>query len=287
VPWRFLRGFADEELRTLLSCWKDEETNFDAPQDAMTAEEGWNQTRSVSTIGRDVLEKAWSALERYEFSDPRVVRAHFDPDSPLEGRLILLELKVLGFHYVCPVRVGKVRKGDEGRVRGFRIDTVKPHLESGSEWFLLEQDPESGEVRFRIEAAWRLGEFPNLWTWAGFLLFARYYQRAWHRLAHLRMAQLAANLVVAQGPLRGGLEHEGLAMPAPGLHAAASNRRWRQNAEPLREVEEEEVGQPGTAGARALGQSAGGVAALAVRAAANAERVLARRRAGRGASPRP
>jgi hypothetical protein len=183
--------------------------------------------------------------------------------------------------------VGKVRLGHEGRVRGFRIDTLRPHLESGSEWFLLEKDDETGEVRFRIEAAWRLGEFPNLWTWAGFLLFARYYQRAWHRLAHLRMAQIAANLVVAEGPVRGGFEHEGLPMPAPVLRAAASTRRWRQNAEPLREREEEELGQPGTAGAHALGQSAGRLGAWAVRAAASAERVLARRRATRSTSPQP
>ena len=235
--------------------------NFTATWDEMTPERGWDQVRSHARIATErpgppepdgPFEKAWTALRRYEFSDPRVVTGHFDPTAPLEGRRILLELRVLGFHYLCPVRTAEVRPGSEREpdVRGYRIDTLKGHMEAGSEWFLLEKDPATGNVRFRIEARWRLGEFPNVWSWAGFLVFAKRYQRAWHRLTHLRMRELASRVEVPRNPVHGGLEHDALRLPVPSVHEVAGTTRWQQRAEAIEQSEEEQIKQSRLLGPR-------------------------------------
>ncbi|MET0403850.1 MAG: DUF1990 family protein, partial [Cystobacter sp.] len=79
---------------------------------------------------------------------------------------------------------------DERTVYGFSFDTLQGHVESGREWFLLSKDHRTGELRFHIRASWREGEFPNWWSYVGFELVGRRYQRAWHHLAHLRLREL-------------------------------------------------------------------------------------------------
>jgi len=84
--------------------------------------------------------------------------------------------------------VSQVR--DEGGTYGFRYDTLEGHIEKGVEWFLLTKN-ERGEIRFRIEARWKRGDFPNWWSRIGFIVVSGYYQRRWHREAHRRMSLLA------------------------------------------------------------------------------------------------
>ncbi len=218
----------------------------------MNPENGWDRVQSRTRIASErpgppepdgPFEKAWTALVHYEFSDPRVVVGHFDPNSPLEGRRILLELRVMGLRYLCPVIIAEVRFGSElaPHVRGYRIDTLEGHMESGSEWFLLEKNVETGHIHFQIEAFWRLGHFPNLWSWAGFLILAPRYQRAWHRLTHLRMRDLASRARVPANPVHGGLEHDELRLPVPSVHDVAGEKRWRPRAEELEETGEEQI----------------------------------------------
>jgi len=80
----------------------------------------------------------------------------------------------------------------EAAAFGFIIATLEGHLEAGQEWFLLAKDPATGEVRFRIQARWRPGQLPTWWSYLGFHLFAPRRQRAWHRLAHLRLRRMLA-----------------------------------------------------------------------------------------------
>ena len=135
------------------------------------------------------LHRAQLLVQDYSFSDPRIVRAHFDRQAPLLGRRMLLEIKVWGQRYLCGVVVSAVRDEQmpEQTVWGYRYDTLAGHLEAGAEWFLLTKDHATGEVRFSIEARWREGQFPTWWSRVGFALLARRYQRAWHRLAYLRL----------------------------------------------------------------------------------------------------
>ena len=213
-----LRGWSEAELRDRLADLADRERNFDERDLArMAAAGGWKEYGSVATIAREppgepepdgAFERGRDAIRNYRFSDPAIVECHFDPGVPLEGRRMLLELKVLGLHYLAGVAVGAVH--DDTRpaqsVWGYRYDTLRGHVEAGSEWFLLAKDHASGEVRFRIHARWRAGDFPNWWSRLGFSILAERYQRRWHRRAHARMHGLV------RAPVRGrqeALAHEG------------------------------------------------------------------------------
>ena len=74
---------------------------------------------------------------------------------------------------------------------GYRYDTLEGHIEMGSEWFLLTKNTESGEIGFRIEAAWLPGQFPNWWSRVGFRFLGPRYQRRWHHAAHWRLFRIA------------------------------------------------------------------------------------------------
>ncbi|GEN07870.1 Uncharacterized membrane protein [Myxococcus fulvus] len=203
IEWRWLSGWTDEELAPRLAAARSLSRNFEAASGEMTLEGGWNQVHSVSSLGREppgppvadgLFARAKGGLETFDFSDPRIVRWHFNADSPLHGRTVLLELKSLAqrLRFLCAVRVGDTREehGETCSVYGFSFETLGRHIEEGREWFLLRKSHETGEVRFHIEAAWRPGKFPNLWSRVGFTLVGRRYQRAWHRLTHARLRAL-------------------------------------------------------------------------------------------------
>lgn len=185
----------------------------------MRAAGGWREYGSVATIAREsagapepggAFERGCEAIRDFRFSDPAIVEGHFDPAVPLPGRRMLLELKVLGLHYLAGVVVGATRDERTGSqtVWGYRYDTLRGHVEAGSEWFLLTKDHATGEIRFRIHARWRAGDFPNWWSRVGFALLARRYQHRWHRRAHARLQALAHE----QGPRAAAvhaLAHEG------------------------------------------------------------------------------
>ncbi len=213
AEWRFLRGWSSDELAGRLQRLAAAPRNFDAADDAMTAEHGWRHYHSEAVIARDSereasFERVSHALADYRFSDPSIVTAHFDPDTPLRGRRFLLEVKVWGLRYLCPTVVSQVR--DEHDAYGFRYDTLAGHIERGVEWFLLTRNA-AGDIRFRIEAHWKDGELPNWWSRLGFHLLARRYQRRWHRRAHHRLAFLARHGPLAPPfPDASGLAHQGI-----------------------------------------------------------------------------
>jgi uncharacterized protein (UPF0548 family) len=179
----------------------------------MTGEHGWHHYHSEAVIARETeggarLARARVALASYQFSNPDIVVAHFDPESALLHRRILLEIKVLGLRYLCPAVVNRVR--DERNVYGFRYDTLQGHIERGVEWFLLTKN-DAGEIRFRIEARWQPGALPNWWSRLGFFLLAGHYQRRWHRQAHRRMSLLAHYGSLTPPPTdAAGLTHQGI-----------------------------------------------------------------------------
>jgi uncharacterized protein (UPF0548 family) len=213
AEWRFGSGWTSEAVRARLEQARSAGHNFDAVEEEMTGEAGWQHYHSEAVIatvaeGEPRFERARTALANYQFSDPRIVLAHFDPASPLLGRRMLLEIQVLGLHYLCPAMVSRVR--DEPDAFGFRYDTLEGHIERGVEWFLLTRN-ERGEIRFRIEARWRRGEFPNWWSHVGFIGIAGHYQRKWHRRAHRRLSLLAYH-GSTERPRRdaAGLTHQGV-----------------------------------------------------------------------------
>lgn len=211
--WRLFRGWSSAELRTRAAALSEVDRNFDAEEEQMDGAHGWHHYYSEAVIaiekdGEARFDRARVGLANYQFSDPGIVVAHFDPSGPLLGRRILLEIKVLGLRYLSAALVTRVR--DEAGVFGFRYDTLEGHIERGMEWFLLTRN-DRGEIRFRIEARWKRGDLPNWWSRLGFMLVSGYFQRRWHRQAHRRLSRLAYHGSTARPPRDAeGLTHQGV-----------------------------------------------------------------------------
>jgi len=221
IEWRFARGWSERELEERLARAAGLERNFRAKWEEMLPGRGWNHYRSGAVVAREppgpplptgAFQRARVAVENCAFSDPSIVTVHFDPHQPLEGRRMLVEIKVLGLHYLCSVVVGAVREeaGAERTLFAFRYDTVGDHIEQGMEWFAVDKEHATGEVRFRVESRWRPGRFPNWWSRVGFALLSPHYHRAWHHAAQWRISLLARfGSLDPPVPHDGSLVHEG------------------------------------------------------------------------------
>lgn len=258
AEWRLGRGWTAPERVRRLQTAAELRRNFDIDEGLVTAH-GWNRHASRAVIACEPpgppvadgpFERAWTLLQRFAFSDPRIVRAHFDPGAPLLGRPMLIEIRVLGLRYLGATRVGAVRdESDGGRtVRGYRYDTLDGHIERGCEWFLLAKNHETGDVTFAIRAAWQHGELPNFWSRIGFRLLARRYQRAWHRLAHLRLRRMLGSVGLEPLPRPDLLVDEGWApsiaatqlavsaRPVAGIVAERDETAWSREDEAMRQL---------------------------------------------------
>jgi uncharacterized protein (UPF0548 family) len=221
AEYRLFRGWSESELRARLVAMQSLDRNFEEVGfEEMTDFRGWRSYGSRALVGREApgpplddgpFRLGCEAIANYRFSDPTIVAGHFDPGVPLGGRVMALEIKVLGLHYLCGVVVGDTRSEhhDTRSVFGFRYDTLRGHIEAGAEWFLLTKDHETGEIRFRVHARWREGQFPNWWSRVGFALLAHRYQRRWHRRAHRRLETLMRNPDTGARPRRRRLAREG------------------------------------------------------------------------------
>jgi uncharacterized protein (UPF0548 family) len=235
ADWRLGRRWRREELRERLAALPELDRNFQEDGPPGEPPPDWRRYASRSRIatasegppdGEDgPFARARKALTSYAFSDPSIVEGHFDPDAPLDGRHMLLELKVLMLRYVCGCRVEKVqdRRSAGSTGFGFRYDTLEGHVERGFEWFRVEQDHGTGDVTFHVEAWWLPGDFPNWWSRVGFALVGRWYQRRWHRRAHRRMAAFARGRSLYRPFSRRELAHQGPDViftrgPAPEIH---------------------------------------------------------------------
>lgn len=214
AEWRIVRGWSEAELRERLEELTALRPNFAEAADDPHATEDWTRYRSRSILGEEapgrpqphgIFERARTAIADYEFSDPDIVRGHFEPDAPLLGRRMLLELRAVRvLRYLAGVVVGEVRDevdeaGDDGSTFGFRYDTLEGHIEAGVEWFIVHKAHETGVVTFHIEASWRPAQFPNWWSRVGFALVGPRYQRRWHRHAHGRLYAIATGRAHPRG----------------------------------------------------------------------------------------
>jgi uncharacterized protein (UPF0548 family) len=223
AEWRFGRGWSERELASRLERFRQADVNFHVEGARIPAGPQWKRYYTQAIIAHEkagppepggAFEKAWKLIESYQFSDPGIVRAHYDNREPLVGRTMLLELQVMGFRFLCGTRVAFDRsfKTESETSLGYRYDTLEGHIEAGSEWFMLTKLHQTGEIRFRIHASWHLGVFPNWWSRAGFLVMGEHYQLAWHRLAYLRLRHFLdpdRKYKLAPVPVGRGLVHTG------------------------------------------------------------------------------
>jgi uncharacterized protein (UPF0548 family) len=131
---------------------------------------------------------SWEIARRlmrgYEFADPSIVRATYDPDEPLEGRVMLLEMRFRGLRFHGGVRVSRVYDeertcdGRTARVWGWSYQTLEGHLEMGQMDWQVWKWTDAGEVEFRIHAYSRGARDRNSIVRFGFWLFGRREQLA-------------------------------------------------------------------------------------------------------------
>ena len=218
---------------------------------------GWHlddlrQPLPTEPPGDPVAGSTWatarSLMQGYDFADPSIVRAWYEPDEPLEARTMLLELRFWGLRFRVGVRVAEVYdeerevRGRPVRVWGWAYQTLEGHLEMGQMNWEVWKWLDSGEVAFRIHAFSRPAPIPNPLVRLGFRLFGRREQLRFLRSTSERMLRLT------EAALAGGPD-------AP--------ERVRRTAEAL------------------TAKRAGGAAEAHYRLAGNVER------AGRGATPAP
>ncbi len=225
AEWRLVRGWTNAELADRLTRITDRPRNFRAQYSEMTPDNGWNQYSSEAVIAREPpgaplddgpFRRAEVAVANFQFSNPHIVVGHFDAESRLLGRRMLVEMKAFRLlRYLAAVVIATVRfEEQDGRhTFGFRYDTLDGHLERGSEWFLLTKRAETGEISFRIEAAWAPGQFPNWWSRLGFRWLGPLYQRRWHHDAHRRLFRIAHGGMGPSPPV----DEEGVAHAGPAV----------------------------------------------------------------------
>lgn len=218
--WRFGSGWSEETIRRYLTALAQSPVNFETPPEEMIPANGWTVDWSEDEIGTEPegppladgpFARAKQAIINYDFSDPSIVTGHFDPTTPVVGRNMLLELKVLKFRFLCGVRVHSVRDDLEQGTSyfGFRYDSLEGHMERGYEWFLLTKDHGTGGIHFRIEAHWGLGDFPSLWSKLGFWLIGEHYRVLWRHRAPARLREIARQTIATPIAAPGHLAHTG------------------------------------------------------------------------------
>lgn len=159
ADWRFGRSWTESELASRLDRLRHADINFHVEGKKVPSGPEWKRYYTQATIAREkagppepggAFEKAWTLITSYQFSDPTIVRAHYDPREPLVGRTMLLELQAMGFRFLCGTRVNFDRsvQTDTETLLGFRYDTLEGHIEAGSEWFMLKKNHQTGEIRF-------------------------------------------------------------------------------------------------------------------------------------------
>jgi uncharacterized protein (UPF0548 family) len=149
------------------------------------------------------FEAAVEVATNYEFADPRIVRAIYDPNTPLENRDMLLEARFYGLRFLLGCRVGglvdtiRTVEGRPVRVWGWSYRTLQGHLEMGQMDYEVWKWFDNGDVEFRIHVVSRAARIPNPVIRLGFRLFGRRAQTKFARRACERMAKLTAGTLAA------------------------------------------------------------------------------------------
>jgi uncharacterized protein (UPF0548 family) len=233
-----------------LSALAAKQVNFDPDAlDMQHPPQGWNvddrwQPLPSEPPGEPVAGGSWEIARRlirgYEFADPSMVRAFYDPDKPLAGRDMLLELQTLGIVRVyVGVRVGEVYDqvrevdGRRARVFGWYYRTLEGHVERGQMDWQVWKWLDSGEVEFRVYAVSRAAPVSNPFVRIGFLLL-----RGHERSVFLNSTGRRMRAFTELG-LQGERPGERVRQASPGLTARRSSADDPAHVELGRNVESE------------------------------------------------
>jgi uncharacterized protein (UPF0548 family) len=147
-------------------------------------------------------------MRGYEFADPSIVRAYYDPDVPLERRNMLLKLQALRVaHLFAGVRVGEVYEetrelaGRPARVWGWNYRTLEGHVEMGQMDWEVWKWLGDGRVEFRVHAVSRPAPIPNPIVRLGFHLLRGRERRAFLESTGERMRTFTGLALEREGPI--------------------------------------------------------------------------------------
>ena len=174
-------------LRRRLQALQDTPVNYDPTTlDLSDPPAGWTvddrrQPLPTEAPGAPEPEGTFALASRlirgYEFVDPSLVRGYFDPEAPLRGRTMLLELRALGLVSVhVGVRVCEIFEGElelDGRTVhrfGWGYRTLEGHVERGQMNWQVIKWHDSGETEFRVHSVSRVASIRNPVIWLGFRL---------------------------------------------------------------------------------------------------------------------
>ncbi len=192
------------QIRRRLRALADKPINFDlACVRSSPPPPGWLLDERCQPLpgeppGAPIPGGSWEIAQRlirgYEFADPSVVRAYYDPDAPLPGRDMLLRLRALGRVDIhVGVRVGEVidetrrREGRSVRVWGWNYRTLEGHVEMGEMAWEVWKWLDTGAVEFRVHAVSRRAPIRNPIVWLGFRLFGPHERRVFLQSTNRRM----------------------------------------------------------------------------------------------------
>ena len=201
-----LRLFSDLDTRAGVEGLRPKRLNFAPEKRAEYIEDtGWRidhyrQTLPAEDPGFPTRGGSWEIARRlataYEFVDPKLVRAYFDPQEPLESRNMLLEVHFWGLRIYVGVRSGGMRDsmreegGGEARVWSWSYMTLEGHFEMGQIDYEVWKWLDSGKVEFQIRAYSRAAPIDDLVVRVGFYFFGRGRQKEFARRACERMMKL-------------------------------------------------------------------------------------------------
>jgi uncharacterized protein (UPF0548 family) len=179
---------------------------------------GWTitdlcQPLPVEPAGNPTSDGSWQIARRlmsgYEFADPSIVRAYYDPEVPLEQRNMLLKLQAFGVaHLYVGVRVADVydetRECDGRRIRvwGWNYRTLEGHVEMGQMDWQVWKWLDDGRVEFRVHAVSRTAPIRNPLIWLGFHLLRGRERAAFLESTKRRMRKFTELALLHEDPER-------------------------------------------------------------------------------------
>ena len=179
---------------------------------------GWTTTDLCQPLPSEPLGPpaeggSWQIARRlmsgYEFADPSIVRAYYDPALPLERRNMLLKLQAFGVaHLFVGVRIGEVYDhtreldGRTARIWGWNYRTLEGHVEMGQMDWEVWKWLDDGRVEFRVHAVSRPARIPNLIIRVGFHLLRGRERQAFLESTKRRMRVFTELALASEDPDR-------------------------------------------------------------------------------------
>jgi uncharacterized protein (UPF0548 family) len=198
------RLFGRVDVAAALADLRGRRVNYDPAQAPLAGgpRGRWHVDAQSTVIAREppgaavpggAWETACTLVRRYEFTDPRLVRAVYSSAAGLLGRDMLLEGRFLWLRFYLGVRVTGVADETRGsgaaaeRVWGWSYQTLEGHLEEGRLSYEVIKNLGSGEVRFEVSGYSRPAPIRQPVIRLGFRVFGRRTQLRFYRTVQQRL----------------------------------------------------------------------------------------------------